>query len=233
MKGTVVGIVEDNQDPDGMHRIKVRYPVDEYVYVTWCRMITPMGGPGRGLVILPDIGTEVLLVMSYQTNNAYVIGGVYNGAADKPEPYHNDDGQDNRRIFWSRNGHMIDFDDTAGAERIGIGALASARLDVTSGPIHHVFDAAQKKITEVCAGTTLYEGKQKVSITCKNFTLQSDQVQLSAGSDTSIFASTVTIKSGGVIRVSSPDTRVKTGDSPPDPVPPSPADAAQHPPRRS
>ena len=32
--------------------------------------------------------------------------------ADKPEPYKNDDEEDNIRIFWSRNSHMVRFDDT-------------------------------------------------------------------------------------------------------------------------
>ena len=61
INGCVVGIVEDNRDPDGMHRVLVRFPVDDGVKSSWCRMVTPMGGANRGLVMLPDVGTEVLL----------------------------------------------------------------------------------------------------------------------------------------------------------------------------
>ena len=59
--GAVIGIVEDNQDPEGMHRVKVRLPVDSEIRTRWCRVVTPMAGAARGLVILPEVGTEVLV----------------------------------------------------------------------------------------------------------------------------------------------------------------------------
>ena len=60
INGSVVGIVLDNRDPSGLHRVKVRFPVDDGVDSSWCRIASPMAGADRGLVILPDIGTEVL-----------------------------------------------------------------------------------------------------------------------------------------------------------------------------
>ena len=84
INGCVVGIVEDNRDPDGMHRVQVRFPVDEGVKSSWCRMITPMGGAGRGLVMLPDVGTEVLLSHAYRSLAPFVLGALYNGGADLP-----------------------------------------------------------------------------------------------------------------------------------------------------
>ena len=54
----------------------------------------------------------------------YVLGAVYNGTEDKPEPYHNDDGLNNKRVFWSRNDHMVIFDDTPGMEKVQLGAQA-------------------------------------------------------------------------------------------------------------
>ena len=132
INGCVVGIVEDNCDPDGMHRVLVRFPVDEGVKSSWCRMITPMGGAGRGLVMLPDVGTEVLLSHAYRSLAPFVLGALYNGGADLPEPYRNDDENDDRRVFWSRNDHMVVFDDTAGGELVGVGAMAKTRLKVES-----------------------------------------------------------------------------------------------------
>ena len=69
INGVVVGIVTDNKDPDKMHRVKVQYPVDsgEKVESSWCRMMSPMAGAFRGLVMLPDVGTEVVLMFHGRT----------------------------------------------------------------------------------------------------------------------------------------------------------------------
>ena len=105
-------------------------------------MCTPCAGPYRGMVMLPDIGTEVALAFAYRSLTPYILGAVYNGTEDKPEPYHNDDGNNDKRIFWSRNDHMIVFDDTTGAEQVGVGAMAKTRLKVESAPVHHILDDA-------------------------------------------------------------------------------------------
>ncbi len=185
MNGVVIGIVTDNADPDKMHRVKVEYPVDadEAPASDWCRMITPMAGADRGLVILPEIGTEVLIGFAYRSMQPYILGAVYNGADDKPEPYANEDGDNNIRIFWSRNDHQVVFDDTDGAELVGLGATASSAADVTSGVIYQVLDDANKTLTEYCDGDTTWEATANVEIKCTDLKIEaSGSVTLEAGS---------------------------------------------------
>ena len=97
ISGTVVGIVIDNCDPDGMHRVLVKYPVDsgEELKSSWCRMISPMAGAHRGLTMLPDTGTEVVLGFAYRSMVPYILGAVYNGTEDKAEPFRNMAGKNN------------------------------------------------------------------------------------------------------------------------------------------
>ena len=92
INGVVVGIVVDNQDPDKMNRIKVRFPVDSEnrIESSWCRMCVPMAGKFRGLVMLPQNGTEVVLAYAYRSMSPYVLGAVYNGGPDRT-PYKNAD----------------------------------------------------------------------------------------------------------------------------------------------
>jgi uncharacterized protein involved in type VI secretion and phage assembly len=198
ISGLVVGIVLDNVDPDKMHRVLVKYPVDseDELKSSWCRMMTPMGGKLRGLVMLPDIGTEVLMMMAYKTMSAYIVGAVYNGTDDKPEPYHNDDSNDDKRVFWSRNDHMVIFDDTSGAESVSIGAKAPTRLDVKSGPIYQVLDSSQKTITEYCGKDTIWEAVETISFKCKDFKMDASMT-VAMGAKTAILASgtSTTIKS--------------------------------------
>jgi uncharacterized protein involved in type VI secretion and phage assembly len=231
INGCVVGIVEDNRDPDGLHRVLVRFPVDVGVQSSWCRMVTPMGGGARGLVTLPDIGTEVLLSYAYRSMTPFVLGALYNGTEDATEPYRNDDGNDDKRVFWSRNDHLLVFDDTEGAEQVAIGAQASERLDVTSAPVHHVLDDAGRSIRESCAGITLYEAKRGLSIQCRTFSLEADQVLVEAGFAISTEAQQITMQAP-LVRATSPDTQIRTGATPPPCRPAGPAAPCRHPPQR-
>ncbi len=236
INGAVVGIVTDNVDPDGMHRIKVEFPVDsgDGLSSSWCRMLSPMAGKDRGLVILPDIGTEVVLMFAYRTLSPYVVGAVYNGTDDKPEPYHNDDGNDDKRVFWSRNDHMVIFDDTAGAERVDFGAQASSRLDASSGPIYHTMESAKMVINEYCDGNTTVEAVQNISIKCKDFKLEATQnVDMQAGQTAAFQCDQISeIRSGGNQTYFAAQTAINPSAVPPPPQPPLALPAHKHPPTK-
>lgn len=234
INGAVVGIVIDNVDPDGMHRIKVKFPVDseEELKSSWCRMISPMAGKDRGLVILPDIGTEVVLMYAYRTMSPYVIGAVYNDSEDLPEPYHNDDDNDDKRVFWSRNDHMVIFDDTSGAERVDFGAQAGTRLDATSGPIYHTLESATMVINEYCDGDTNVEAVETISIKCKDFKLETTMnVEMQAGMTASFKANQgASITSAANQTYQAARVDVNPGAVPPDPEKASTLPEHKHPP---
>jgi uncharacterized protein involved in type VI secretion and phage assembly len=194
ISGMVVGVVKDNVDPEKLNRILIELPTESTKGATetyWCRMISPMAGKNRGWVSIPEIGTEVVITFAYRSLTPYVIGAVYNGGDDKPEPYKNDDEKNNLRVFWSRNDHMIIFDDTEGEEKVELGAQAETRLDVTSAPIYQQLDSSQKTITEYSDGNIEWEAKETISIKCKDFILEaSGKVEMKSGATTAI-------KSGG------------------------------------
>lgn len=191
INGLVVGIVVDNKDPDKMNRVMVKYPVDsgEEVKSSWCRMCAPMAGNSRGMVMLPDIDTEVVLAFAYRSMSPYVLGAVYNGGADKPHPYKNDDGKNNKRVFWSRSNHMVIFDDTKGKEKVEIAAKASRRLNVKSGPIYQSADAKKKELTTYAEKHIIIEAKETISVKCKDFELKTDMTVAMEAGQKAVFAS--------------------------------------------
>ena len=224
INGLVVGTVVDNVDKAGMHRVKVRYPVDseENLVSSWCRLCSPMAGKQRGLVILPEVDSEVVLAFAYRSMNPYIIGAVYNGAEDKAEPYHNDDENNDKRVFWSRNDHMVIFDDTEGAEKVEIGAQASERLDVTSAPIYQSMNSAEKTITIYCEKDSEFEAVETISIKCSDFELETDATLkitadssaiIKSSSSASIETSGSQNYTAGMVDVN-PSAAVPDGDSP-------------------
>lgn len=77
----VVGIVTNNNDPQKLGRIRVKYPtLDPTHEGWWARMTAPSAGENRGLLMLPRAGDEVLLAFEHDDDeHPYVIGAVWNG----------------------------------------------------------------------------------------------------------------------------------------------------------
>jgi phage protein D/phage baseplate assembly protein gpV len=114
--GVVVGIVTNNKDDESGGRVKVKFPWLGDQESHWARLATPMAGGGRGFFFLPEVGDEVLLGLDHgDINHAYVIGGLWNGREQPPEPAGSvvgATGKVNKRILKSRSGHMVMLDDS-------------------------------------------------------------------------------------------------------------------------
>jgi uncharacterized protein involved in type VI secretion and phage assembly len=118
--GVVVGIVTNNQDPDKMARVRVKFPwLSDDHESWWARIATPMAGSGRGIYFLPEVNDEVMVAFEHgDVRSPYIVGALWNGQ-DAP-PANNDDGKNNIRLVHSRSGHLIRLDDTDGDEKIEI-----------------------------------------------------------------------------------------------------------------
>jgi uncharacterized protein involved in type VI secretion and phage assembly len=111
VRGVAIATVTQNQDPDKLCRVKVRFPWHEKSTESyWARLATPMAGDDRGLVVIPEVGDEVLVAFEREDLRfPYVLGGLWNGK-DKP-PRDNSDGNNDDRIFKSRKKHYLLFKD--------------------------------------------------------------------------------------------------------------------------
>lgn len=120
INSVVIGIVTNNKDPEGLGRIRVKFPwLSDENESNWARIASLMAGKERGIFILPEIDDEVLVVFEHgDINRPYVIGSLWNGKDAPPET--NSDGKNNIRMIKSRSGHVIRIDDTDGNEKIEI-----------------------------------------------------------------------------------------------------------------
>jgi uncharacterized protein involved in type VI secretion and phage assembly len=137
--GVMVGVVTNNQDPEGLGRVKVKFPaLSDDDESDWARLAMPMAGKGRGLYFLPEVDDEVLVAFEHgDVRLPYVLGALWNGQ-DAP-PAKNDDGKNNVRLIKSRSGHSIRLNDEDGKEKIEI-VDRSEKNSI-------VFDTAQNTIT--------------------------------------------------------------------------------------
>ena len=164
--GVVVGVVTNNQDPDGQGRVKVRFPWLSANHESgWARVAAPMAGNDRGFYTLPELEDEVLIAFEHgDVERPYVLGALWNGK-DQP-PASNHDGDNNIRVWKSRSGHVIRLDDTDGAEKIEIvnaDGRESLVLDTAKNTI--TLTADQDVVIESKNGKVKLTGQKGVEIT--------------------------------------------------------------------
>jgi len=155
--GVVVGVVTNNQDPDNMHRVKVRFPwLSNDVESNWARVVAPMAGPDRGAYFLPEVDDEVLVAFEHgRVDHPYVLGNLWNGKDTPPES--NANGENNHRTIKSRSGHVVRLNDAAGSETIEI-------IDKT-GNNKIVVNSAENSITiEANADITIKSATGKLTM---------------------------------------------------------------------
>jgi phage protein D len=81
----VIGVVTNNNDPDQMGRVRVKYPsLSDSEESAWARIATPSAGNGRGILMLPQPDEEVIIGFEHgDTRRPIVVGSLFNGR-DKP-----------------------------------------------------------------------------------------------------------------------------------------------------
>jgi uncharacterized protein involved in type VI secretion and phage assembly len=155
--GVVMAIVTNNQDPEKMGRVKVRFPwLSDDNESWWARIASAMAGPNRGIYFLPEVEDEVLVGFEHgDIRFPYVIGALWNGQ-DSP-PANNDDGKNNIRLIHSRSGHLIRLDDSDGDEKIEI-------IDKT-GSNSITIKSSDNSLAITCQGKLTLNASQGIEIT--------------------------------------------------------------------
>jgi uncharacterized protein involved in type VI secretion and phage assembly len=190
MPGLVEALVDDNVDPDGLGRVKLKFPtLPDMPKSFWARLVMPMAGRDRGWMTIPEKGDEVLVAfVRGDINHAIVLGSLYNGV-DVP-PYANEDLQNNLRVFQSRSGHRLTFDDTCGAERV--------ELVLHNEEIRVIWDSANKTLSVYSGKDIIIEAADSITMKCTDFILEaSNSINMSAGQSAELKAGMSCTVDGG------------------------------------
>jgi hypothetical protein len=114
--GLVIGIVTNLGGGENAGQVRVKYPgLDANLVSAWGRFVAPSAGPnGRGWVMLPEVGDEVLVGFEdSDMHRPVVLGGVYSSDARKSAWPVNGDKITDRR-YTSLNGHVMMIQDGDG-----------------------------------------------------------------------------------------------------------------------
>ena len=189
LQGVAVGVVSDVKDPRRLGRVRVTYPAlsDDFVS-TWARTVQAGAGKGRGAVVLPEVGDEVLVAFGLGVfDEPYVLGGLYNGK-DVPTvglDKHVDSGTGSivRRAFVSRTGMVCEMLESAseqkltlstndGKQRITLVQKADAAIEIVSeGPVT-VSAKKDVKVTTSGGNIALESSSGDVTLKAMNVTVE-------------------------------------------------------------
>ncbi|MGK7944661.1 MAG: VgrG-related protein [Microcystaceae cyanobacterium] len=162
----LVGIVSNNNDPNGWGRVRVKFPtLTEEHESYWARVVGIGAGNDRGFDCLPEINDEVLVVFENgDIHRPYVIGGVWNGKDKPPEKVEDtvDNGKVRLRTFKTRTGHTLQF-----VEEDKSGVKKGIYLDSVYGHQVHLQDTEKNIELKTKNGHTLNLADQEKEIEIK------------------------------------------------------------------
>lgn len=183
----VAAIVDDLDDPEGLGRVRVRFPHLDEELSNWARLVSAGAGAERGNFFRPERGDEVVVGFEHgDPRRPFVLGGVWS-VPDKPPPDKKAVDNDLRQIV-TRSGHVIRFDDGKGAERIEV---------IASGEDQRVvLDAAGGRIeVKATSGDVVVEAAGEVTIK------SSGNLKVSAAGDLEIKATGKLKLSGSTVDI--------------------------------
>lgn len=149
--------VIDNNDPQGLGRLKVEfYGANGSAVTEWIRMVQPYTGAGKGFYFIPEIGEEVLV--GFEGNNVqnpYVLGSQYNGQDNSPYA----DSENNIKAIHTRSGLIIKFTEEDSIIISDVGGN-EIKLDSRSGNI----DITSTKTINMNAENINFNASQNISV---------------------------------------------------------------------
>jgi phage protein D len=200
--GVVVALVSQNEDPEKLGRVKLKFPwLDDKYESDWARLVSLGAGPDSGAVFIPEVNDEVLVAFAHgDMRLPIVLGSLWNGV-DKPRlidtPGHDkplfDNGKVQRRGLVSRKGHRLALLDGDGS---GIDVITSDnKLRIT-------LDETGTEILVKSDGTIVIDSLKDISIkTSANLSLEaSGNLTLKGAGPVKIEGATVDV-SGSLIKL--------------------------------
>jgi uncharacterized protein involved in type VI secretion and phage assembly len=132
MNGVVMGIVRSLDDPQNLGRVQIYFPwLSETNQSYWARIATLMAGSERGSWFMPEVGDEVLVAFEHgNSQHPYIVGFLWNGQSKPPNKGIN---RQVRRLQ-TVSGHILEFDDRPGLEKITIKTRIGNEISITETP---------------------------------------------------------------------------------------------------
>lgn len=192
INGVMVATVTNNNDPDGLSRVKLKFPLRENEHETdWAPITSLMSGKDMGTLFVPEVGDEVLVAFLLgNLNQPFVIGSLWNSTNKPPAK----DEKNNLRKIYSRAGHELIFDDTVSEGKVTLTTIKGHMLEISDKDEKVTLETKNSAQSVILEGSpastiTIKSGSNKITIdnkgdikieSTKEITIKSTQVNIEA-----------------------------------------------------
>lgn len=146
------------EDPEALGRVQVALPAYEGVETEWMGVVMPGAGSGKGLVMVPDVGDQVLVLFPREDPaQGVILGGLYGPNA--PPDAGVEQGRVRRFTFLTPGGQRMALDDVGARVRLENAGGSSLEL----GPERATLHAAVVRLENV-GGSSLELGPDRVTL---------------------------------------------------------------------
>ncbi|WP_020614524.1 phage baseplate assembly protein V [Sediminispirochaeta bajacaliforniensis] len=193
------GIVTDNQDPDGLGRVRISLPEiqgGDQSQTNWLPILTPFAGNQTGGFFLPEIEDVVIaLFFDDGLEQGVVLGAAWNHNHMPPATEENsaadlnDDGTNSLHFLRSRSGMRIILDDSDGEEKLQLlNTDATTRVEMLVG--EEILNIETEADINISSGGVINIEAEEISISTENeLSFASDALGIESDGDTTLSAS--------------------------------------------
>ncbi|MGH9129660.1 MAG: VgrG-related protein [Acidimicrobiales bacterium] len=209
MPSVTTAIVTNIEDAGGgMCRVKVKFPwlSDDYESY-WARTVQLGAGASRGFEVLPEVNDEVLVAFEHGDFGApVVLGGLHNGVDTPPMPVAEAvaGGEVVKRMFKSRTGHILLFEESDSASTITLVSKDNkTELILDANKNQATLQAGKDILVTSLGGQVTVTGPTGVTVTSDaNISVQAKgNISMEAKGQVSIKGATVSIEGQGPVTV--------------------------------
>ena len=206
MQDTVTGLVKQNLNKEHKNMVLVEYRLAEggTMEMDWMPVMMPYGGPGYGMYLMPETGTEVVIGFRFgDRSKPFVMGALLENMDSVPEA--GGTGNIPARMLKTRTGFTVSVDE----EQDGFlftDPAGQNQVAVSSGKDHGslVIDIREK--VEIRLGGEAYLTLEKENATfAGNITVSGEEIHLKAEKDLSVCSRNMTLDSGRMLTLKGQD----------------------------
>lgn len=214
----------DNKDPEEQGRIRVRIPsiTLNNTHPIWAWPVVPWAGKDSGFFVVPDIDDPVMVCFENGDSRYPMwVGGYWpkvEGANYAPTETYNKDGKPTKRIFKTKAGHELSFEDDPENQSVKIVWHDAAKdkysffAFTNDGSVQfanhkgcfmelRATDDDERTLIMDKSGNLITQDKDGTKVVDKNgnvFELKKDTIQLIGTKDFVVNVPTINFKTGGV-----------------------------------
>jgi phage baseplate assembly protein gpV len=183
-----IGIVSDNNDPDGLNRIRVSMVGLQGSPVSgWVPFHTPSAGYETGISILPALDTAVILVaLDRHKTTMIALAFPYtekhkppiSGVSEQAEL--NQDGKNSLRVIKSLLGYQIAIDDSEGRDAFYVLSPDGKTSITFTGKDHHLSMETDKQFSAHAKGKIMLRAEEVAIDAQETLNVSAETVQITS-----------------------------------------------------